>query len=55
MTMKLDAENFAEPNTMIASTKINSTNAAQPLTHMVKAGGDPSQLLEEQELTQVSD
>lgn len=54
-TMKLDAENFAELITMIASTKINSTNATQLLTHMVKAGGDPSQLLEEQGLTQVSD
>ncbi len=54
-TMKLDAENFAELITMIAGTKINSTNAVQLLTHMVKAGGDPSQLLEEQGLTQVSD
>jgi len=54
-TMKLDAENFAELITMIASTKINSTNAVQLITHMVKAGGDPSQLLEEQGLTQVSD
>lgn len=54
-TMKLTAENLAELITMIAANKVNSTNAAQLLTHMVVSGGDPSQILEEQNLSQVSD
>ncbi len=54
-TMALDAENFAELITMVAANKVNSTNAMQLLTHMVVSGGDPSQILEEQGLAQVSD
>ncbi len=53
--MSLTAENLAELITMIASSKLNSTNALQLLTHMVVSGGDPSQILEEQNLSQVSD
>ncbi|MBI5135671.1 Asp-tRNA(Asn)/Glu-tRNA(Gln) amidotransferase subunit GatB [Candidatus Uhrbacteria bacterium] len=54
-TMKLDAENLAELLSMIATNKVNGTNALQLLTHMVVSGGDPSQILEEQGLAQVSD
>ena len=54
-TMKVSAENLAELITMIAAGRLNSTNAVQLLTHMVTSGGDPSQILEEQGLSQVSD
>src|SRR3989344_5791313 len=51
---KITAENFAELINMIATNKISSPAAKSLLKKMFETGGDPSQLLESEGLTQVS-
>ena len=51
---KITPENFAELITMIASSTISSPAAKSLLKKMFETGGDPSQLLESEGLTQVS-
>ncbi len=45
------AENFAEFLTLVYQNKINSTSAQQLLKKMIATGGDPSQLLESENLS----
>ncbi|MCK5332708.1 Asp-tRNA(Asn)/Glu-tRNA(Gln) amidotransferase subunit GatB [Candidatus Parcubacteria bacterium] len=52
---KISAENFAEFITMIQEGKVSSSGAQALLEEMYKTGGDPSNILEEKGLTQVSD
>ncbi|MBI2098381.1 MAG: Asp-tRNA(Asn)/Glu-tRNA(Gln) amidotransferase subunit GatB [Candidatus Wildermuthbacteria bacterium] len=51
---KITPENFAELVNMIATNKISSPAAKSLLRKMFATGGDPSQLLESEGLTQVS-
>lgn len=51
----LDAENFAELIKMIVRKEITSRAAKDVLRTMVEKGGDPSNIVEEQGLGQVSD
>jgi len=51
----ITAENFAEFITLIDEGKISSSGAQTMLIHMYKTGGDPSNILDEKGLTQVSD
>lgn len=54
--ISISPENFAEFLTIIFEGKINSTNAQKLLDLMLASGGaDPSHLMEEHELGQVSD
>jgi len=48
-------ENMAELITIVYQGKINSTVAQQVLQEMVKTGGDPSVIIEDRDLTQLSD
>ncbi len=52
---KVDAENFAELIKLIVSGKISSSAAKQVFKVMFDAGGDPSNIVEDLGLTQVSD
>lgn len=52
---KITAENFAEFITLLFDNKITSTNAQKILRHMVLTGADPSQVMDEYKLGQVSD
>ncbi|MCK5413206.1 MAG: Asp-tRNA(Asn)/Glu-tRNA(Gln) amidotransferase subunit GatB [Candidatus Pacebacteria bacterium] len=52
---KITAENFAEFITMIQEGKISSSGAQTMLGEMYKTGGDPSNILEEKSLAQMSD
>jgi len=52
---KIDAENFAEFITLIEEGKITSKTAKEILLEMSKTGADPSNIIEEKELAQVSD
>lgn len=53
--LKFTAENFAEFIAIVAQGKINSSAAQQVLKLMYETGQDPSQIIEEQNLAQVSD
>jgi aspartyl-tRNA(Asn)/glutamyl-tRNA(Gln) amidotransferase subunit B len=53
--LKITAENFAELIKMIQLGEINSSTAQTVLEEMFKTGGDPSQIVEEKDLGQVSD
>jgi aspartyl-tRNA(Asn)/glutamyl-tRNA(Gln) amidotransferase subunit B len=53
--LKITAENFAEMIKMIHLGEINSSVAQTILEEMFKTGGDPSQIVEEKDLGQVSD
>jgi len=52
---KITAENFAEFITLIDEGKISSSGAQTMLAEMYKTGGDPSNILDEKGLTQMSD
>ncbi|KKQ80808.1 MAG: Aspartyl/glutamyl-tRNA(Asn/Gln) amidotransferase subunit B [Parcubacteria group bacterium GW2011_GWC2_38_7] len=51
---KITAENFAEFICLIYESKINSAAAQAILKRMVETGADPSHLMEEMDLTQMS-
>lgn len=53
--IKITPENYAELVAFVASGKINSSAAQTILEEMYKNGGDPSQIIEEKGLLQVSD
>jgi len=53
--MKLSAENMAELITKIFTKEINNTSAVQILPEMVKSGAEPSELIKDQNLGQISD
>jgi aspartyl-tRNA(Asn)/glutamyl-tRNA(Gln) amidotransferase subunit B len=53
--LKITPENFAEFLTLLYHNKINSTMGLALLTEMAETGGDPSQIMEEKGLAQVSD
>jgi len=53
--MKVTPENFAEFVAMVHQGKINSTAAQEVLRTMLEAGQDPSQIVAEKGLEQVSD
>ena len=48
-------ENMAELITLVYKNKVNATNASLILEEMLKTGGDPSNILEEKDLGQMSD
>ena len=52
--LKITPENFAELIAMIYEQKINSSAAQIVLAELYKRGGDPSQIVEEKNLAQVS-
>lgn len=53
--IKIDAENFAELLTLVYEKRLNSSAAQKVLKIMFRQGGDPSQIMEEHDLTQMSD
>ena len=53
-TLKITPENFAELLMLMHSNRVNSTAALQILEEMLLTGGDPSQIMEEKKLEQVS-
>lgn len=53
--LKITPENFAEFISLIYTNKINSANAQLLLKEMLVSGQDPSQIMEEKRLGQVSD
>lgn len=53
--LKITPENFAEFLTLIYTNKINGTNALILLKKMLAAGEDPTQIMEEKRLGQVTD
>lgn len=53
--IKISPENYAELIGIVADGKINSSVAQAVLAEMYKTGGDPSQIIEEKNLGQVSD
>lgn len=53
--LKITPENFAEFLALLYHNKINSTMGIALLTEMTETGGDPSQIMEERGLAQVSD
>ncbi len=53
--MEITPENYAELICFVASGRINSSAAQTVLAQMYKTGGDPSQIIEEKNLAQVSD
>jgi aspartyl-tRNA(Asn)/glutamyl-tRNA(Gln) amidotransferase subunit B len=53
--MKMTPENMAELITWLFSKKITNNTALQILPIMIKTGADPSHLIEEQNLAQISD
>jgi aspartyl-tRNA(Asn)/glutamyl-tRNA(Gln) amidotransferase subunit B len=48
LNLKITPENFAEFITLIYKNRVNSTSAMQLLTQMLKTGGDPTDILEDQ-------
>ncbi len=52
---KISPENFAEFITLIYQNKINSNSAQKLLKIMLQTGGDPSQIIDEHDLSQVDD
>jgi aspartyl-tRNA(Asn)/glutamyl-tRNA(Gln) amidotransferase subunit B len=53
--IKITPENYAEFIGIVAGGKINSSAAQTVLVEMYRTGGDPSQIIEEKNLMQVSD
>jgi aspartyl-tRNA(Asn)/glutamyl-tRNA(Gln) amidotransferase subunit B len=53
--IKITPENYAELVGYVACGKINSSAAQTVLHEMYKTGGDPSQIIEEKNLSQMSD
>ncbi len=53
--LKIDPENFAEFVTLIYTNKINSTAAQTILAEMMRTGEDPSQIMEDKGLGQITD
>jgi aspartyl-tRNA(Asn)/glutamyl-tRNA(Gln) amidotransferase subunit B len=53
--MKLEAENMAELITLIFTKKINTTSAVQILPKMLETGAEPSELIKDMNLGQISD
>ncbi len=53
--LKINPENFAEFITLIYQRKINSSSAQAVLKQMFLTGGDPSHIMEEEDLLQVDD
>jgi aspartyl-tRNA(Asn)/glutamyl-tRNA(Gln) amidotransferase subunit B len=53
--LKMTAENFAELISLIYAKKINSTAGTEILAAMVQTGADPSHLIKEKNLGQISD
>jgi len=53
--IKISPENFAEFIAIVYQKKINSSSAQVLLREMFQIGGDPSQIMEEKDLTQVGD
>ncbi|MFH1226141.1 MAG: Asp-tRNA(Asn)/Glu-tRNA(Gln) amidotransferase subunit GatB [bacterium] len=53
--MKVTPENFAEFITLIYQNKINSRNALEILSEMLDTGADPSHILADKNLGQISD
>ncbi len=53
--IKITPENFAELITMVFEDKINSSAAQEVLREMYDKGSDPSHVVDEKNLTQVSD
>jgi len=51
---KITAENFAEFITMVYESKINSAAAQLILKEMIKTGADPSHVMDEKDLSQMS-
>lgn len=54
-SMKIDPENFAEFISLLASNKLSSTAGMTVLTEMLETGADPSDVMEEKHLGNVSD
>jgi len=54
-TLKITPENFAEFLTLIYQNKINGAMGLKLLATMAETGGDPSQIMEERGLAQMSD
>lgn len=53
--MKIDAENFAEFITLIATKKLNSSAGITVLNEMLDSGVDPSQVIEDKQLGAMED
>ncbi|MBI2042333.1 MAG: Asp-tRNA(Asn)/Glu-tRNA(Gln) amidotransferase subunit GatB [Candidatus Nealsonbacteria bacterium] len=53
--LQITPENFAELMTMIHRGQVSSKMAKQVLTEMFASGGDPSQIIEERGLVQITD
>ena len=53
--LKITPENFAEFITLIYESKINSAAAKEILSQMFKTGADPTHIMSEKDLSQVSD
>ena len=54
-TMQMTPENMAELITWLFTKKITNNTAIQILPNMIKTGADPSHLIKEQNLAQISD
>jgi len=52
---KITPENFAEFITIVYGGKINQASAVKLLEEMYKTGNDPSNIMDEQDLTQIED
>lgn len=53
--IKINPENYAELIGLVADGKINSSAAQTVLAEMYRTGGDPSHIIEEKNLSQLSD
>lgn len=53
--IKMTPENFAELLTLIYEKRINSSGGQKVLKHMFEHGGDPTVIMQEQDLEQTSD
>ncbi len=53
--IKLTPENMAELITLIFAQKINNSTATEMLSEMIMSGADPSHLIKEKNLSQISD
>ncbi|MFC1598995.1 Asp-tRNA(Asn)/Glu-tRNA(Gln) amidotransferase subunit GatB [Patescibacteria group bacterium] len=54
-SMAMTAENMAELITLVFVKKVNSNSAAEILAEMIKTGADPSHLIKDKDLGQISD
>jgi len=54
-TMSMTAENMAELITLVFAKKVNSNSAAEILAEMIETGADPSHLIKDKDLGQISD